>query len=148
VEALLYYYGDDRARGCGNFRGEVRQIGHEAFSGSHSSMHCAWKQCPHSGMLFTVSFGMYSDRHIEHVFSLFFGNRLFSPMTIFGYDSIVGLSRPDTDVGLEPARASKSATVSWAQGPSWFLILSQLQMQLNTPKEHNIAGTPMHMAMA
>lgn len=64
-------------------------------------------------MLFTVSLGMYSDRHIEHILSPFFGKRLFSPITIFGYDSIVGLSRPETVmVGRELTRGSKSGTVS------------------------------------
>lgn len=99
-------------------------------------------------MVFTVSLGMYSDRHIEQVLSPFFGKRLFSPNTIFGYDSIVGLSRPVTVVGREPARASKSGTVSLAQGPSWFPILNQLWMHLNTPMQHNKAVAPMHMTMA
>jgi hypothetical protein len=67
-----------------NLSGEYRQMGQVAFNRSHSSMQSEWKQCLHSGMVFSVSLGLYSHKHIEQVLSSGLGNLLLSPRTILG----------------------------------------------------------------
>lgn len=74
--------------------GEFRHTGQVPFNFSHSSMQSAWKQCWHGGIVLSVSFGSYSERQIGHVASSILGSLLLSPNTIFGYDSIVGPSKP------------------------------------------------------
>lgn len=48
-------------------------------------------------MVFSVSVGRYSDRHIEQVVSSALTNRKLSPRTVVGYDCMMDSSSPTTE---------------------------------------------------
>jgi hypothetical protein len=81
---VTQYNSFDQDSAGGNLSGEFLQMGQEAFNRSHSSMQSEWKQCLHSGMVLSVSLGLYSHKHIEQVLSSGLGNLLLSPRTILG----------------------------------------------------------------
>lgn len=112
-------------------------MGQEALSWSHSSIQSAWKQCEHSGIVFRVSFGLYSHKHIGQVLSSGFGSLRLSPNTIFGYDWIVVMSRPVVDVGC-------GVIVGLFWGKVRFLAddFSLLMKTRRIPIEHRSAGRP------
>lgn len=68
-------------------------------------------------MLLRVSLGMYSDKHIEQVVASGLGNRKLSPRIVFGYDSIVGPSRPDTIVVACGATTMEKSIIGWRRLP-------------------------------
>ena len=120
-------------------------MGHVAFKLSHSSMHSAWKQCGHSGMVFRVSLGWYSDRHIGQVLSLGLGRRRLSPRTIFGQDSIVAPSRPIVILGCG-AIVVLNSKIGWRLLALQDLILPHRKH--SSPAKHMLPGTPTPMVMA
>ena len=123
-------------------------MGQEAFNRSHSSMQSEWKQCLHSGIVLSVSLGLYSHKHIEQVLSSGLGNLLLSPRTILGQDSIVGPSNPAI------ITTDSVSTVESTSGrpPDSLLLLSQHltlpQMKHRRPSRINAPGIPAAVVMA
>jgi hypothetical protein len=145
---VTQYNSFDQDSAGGNLSGEFLQMGQEAFNRSHSSMQSEWKQCLHSGMVLSVSLGLYSHKHIEQVLSSGLGNLLLSPRTILGYDSIVGPSNPAI------ITTDSVSTVESTSGrpPDSLLLLSQYltlpQMKHRRPTRINAPGIPAAVMMA
>ena len=93
-------------------------------------------------MVLNVSLGWYSDKHIEQVLSLAFGNRRLSPSTIFGYDSIVGPSRPATRVACCGAIKVESCVLGWR---IWISTLARPLTLKVSQIMHNNPSIPTHM---